>query len=208
MKSAIFKCLVMMFALTMTACSSMKFHPSFTGGTAVQAIPEIVYPTIEVAVPEVELVAEVPAVQQRTIPNVPDALADRAIVHITEAEIKCVSDAIYYEARGEPLQGKAAVAYVVLNRMGHSYFPKTACAVVHQSSRGMYQFSWAKKPSPIRDRAAYAAARQVAIDVMSRQLPNPVGDAIFFRHKAVGGRHGAKQTFRVAIGNHRFFAAI
>ncbi len=46
---------------------------------------------------------------------------------------KCLSEAIYFEARGEPLQGQEAVAQVVMNRVFSGYYPHDVCGVVFQN---------------------------------------------------------------------------
>lgn len=45
---------------------------------------------------------------------------------------------MYYEARGEPRNGKIAVALVTLNRLDSKRYPSTICGVVFQKK----QFSW------------------------------------------------------------------
>ncbi len=45
---------------------------------------------------------------------------------------KCLTEAIYFEARGEPVRGQIAVAQVVLNRVFSGYYPSTVCGVVYQ----------------------------------------------------------------------------
>ena len=57
-------------------------------------------------------------------------------------EILCLTVAIYYEARGEPIEGQAAVAQVILNRVQHPDFPDDACAVVFEPD----QFSFVDDP--------------------------------------------------------------
>ena len=47
---------------------------------------------------------------------------------------KCLTDAIYFEARGEAVRGQIAVAQVVLNRAFSGYYPSTVCGVVYQNS--------------------------------------------------------------------------
>jgi len=54
------------------------------------------------------------------------------------AQLKCMKDVIYFEARGEGYAGKAAVANVVLNRAKSTAYPRDVCAVVYQNR----QFSW------------------------------------------------------------------
>ena len=46
----------------------------------------------------------------------------------------CLTQAVYYEAGFEPLEGRRAVAQVVLNRMRHPAFPKSVCGVVYQGA--------------------------------------------------------------------------
>ncbi len=47
---------------------------------------------------------------------------------------RCLTDAIYFEARGEAVRGQIAVAQVVLNRAFSGYYPTTVCGVVYQNS--------------------------------------------------------------------------
>lgn len=51
-----------------------------------------------------------------------------------DPEIWCLAEAVYFEAKGEPLSGKIAVAQVVLNRVNSPQFPNTVCGVVYQPS--------------------------------------------------------------------------
>jgi len=41
----------------------------------------------------------------------------------------CVASAIYFEARGEPIEGQAAVAWVIYHRTAAQQYPDTACGV-------------------------------------------------------------------------------
>ena len=55
----------------------------------------------------------------------------------------CLTQAVYYEAGFEPIEGRRAVAQVVLNRMRHPAFPKSVCGVVYQrNSAPVCQFSF------------------------------------------------------------------
>ena len=88
----------------------------------------------------------------------------------SEAEIKCMADAIYFEARGEPEQGRLAVAQVVLNRVKNPAYPKTICGVVYQNRYHRYacQFSFACDgiADVVTDRASWADALQMARNVI------------------------------------------
>lgn len=60
-------------------------------------------------------------------------------------EGRCLAQAVYFEARSEPLEGQLAVAQVVLNRAGKPNYPDTICGVVFQNEalRHRCQFSFA-----------------------------------------------------------------
>lgn len=81
-------------------------------------------------------------------------------------DLRCLTEAVYFEARGEPAAGQAAVAQVVLNRRGARGFPKTVCGVIYESRRaGRCQFSFACDGSltrGINDPAAWLRAETVA----------------------------------------------
>ena len=80
-------------------------------------------------------------------------------------ERRCLAEAIYFESRGEPLEGQVAVAEVVLNRVDDRQFPQTVCGVTNQgagSGRGC-QFSYAcDGRSDVMKSAGAAAPRREA----------------------------------------------
>ena len=50
-------------------------------------------------------------------------------------EIECLTQAVYYEARGESAQGQFAVAQVVMNRVRHRAFPNSVWNRLHSSGK-------------------------------------------------------------------------
>lgn len=60
-------------------------------------------------------------------------------------QARCLAQAVYFEARSEPLEGQLAVAQVVLNRVENPRYPSTICGVVFQNEqmRHRCQFSFA-----------------------------------------------------------------
>jgi spore germination cell wall hydrolase CwlJ-like protein len=101
-----------------------------------------------------------------------------------QAATTCLTQAVYYEAGFEPLEGAQAVAQVVLNRVRHPIFPKTVCGVVYQGAdlKTGCQFSFAcdgslkRTPSP----AAWARARRVAQAALSGFVMASVGEATHY----------------------------
>jgi spore germination cell wall hydrolase CwlJ-like protein len=104
-------------------------------------------------------------------------LADQA------RQMDCLSQAVYYEARGESAAGQAAVAQVVLNRVRHPAFPKSVCAVVYQGVEDhSCQFSFACDGSTRepREPLAWRRAQSIAAKAMSGYVMVQVGTATHF----------------------------
>ncbi len=55
------------------------------------------------------------------------------------ADLECLTYTLYFEARGESINGQRAVADVVLNRKASRQFPNTICGVTHQGGSNRYQ---------------------------------------------------------------------
>ena len=66
------------------------------------------------------------------------------------ADLQCLTEAIYYEAKTQTVQGQLAVAQVVLNRRKSPAFPQSVCAVVYQKQGARCQFSWACNAKTLR----------------------------------------------------------
>ena len=82
--------------------------------------------------------------------------------------LRCLTEAVYYEAAFEPLAGQEAVAQTVLNRLRHAGYPKSICGVIYEGaarSTGC-QFSFtcdgalAREPNPVLWTNAQAVARR------------------------------------------------
>lgn len=58
-----------------------------------------------------------------------------------QLQTKCMAEAVYQEARGEPYKGKLAVGQVIMNRTKNPRFPNTVCDVIFQK----HQFPWTKQ---------------------------------------------------------------
>ena len=125
------------------------------------------------------------------------------------SELDCLTQAVYFEARGETPRGQAAVAQVVLNRVKHPAFPKTVCAVVFQGAarRTGCQFSFACDGSMRRSReaAAWNRARQVASRALSGVALPEVGAATHFHTTHVSPDWGPKMRRVAQVGLHVFY---
>jgi len=84
-------------------------------------------------------------------------------------ELECLAENVYYEARGEPVDGQYAVAEVTLNRTHALNFPHTICEVVHEARwdpahrRMIADFSWTELGEQYpADGIAWKQAKKVA----------------------------------------------
>lgn len=122
------------------------------------------------------------------------------------AEQQCLTEAIYFEARGESLRGQFAVAEVILNRRDNGAYPGTVCAVVHQRGAGSCQFSYVcTGKRSMSDAASKARAERIArlmLDGAPRQL---TAGATHFHTTGVNPSWARAFPRTAAIGAHLFY---
>ena len=127
----------------------------------------------------------------------------------SSSEDHCLAQAIYFEARGEPVEGQIAVGEVILNRVDDAHYPSTICGVVFQNERWRHrcQFSFAcdgLSDEPL-ERDAWMMARRIANLVKARLVPDNSGEATHYHATYVSPKwkHGLEQT--VQLGRHVFY---
>jgi len=117
----------------------------------------------------------------------------------------CLATAVYFESRGESLEGQLAVAQVVMNRAASGRYPASWCEVVKQKA----QFSFVHRGTwpPIRDiecwRKAEAIAR-IAIGNAATVIPN---DVLWYHADYVSPSWGSRLDEVEQIGAHIFYRA-
>lgn len=120
----------------------------------------------------------------------------------------CLTQAVYYEAGFEPLEGRRAVAQVVLNRMRHPAFPKSICGVVYQGAGSRTcQFTFVCDGALYRRPAADAwrEAEKVARAALSGYVETSVGEATHYHADYVAPRWAPMLAKVAAIGQHIFY---
>lgn len=114
-------------------------------------------------------------------------------------EHACLATAVYFEARGEPLEGQLAVAQAILNRAASGRYPNTVCGVVNQPR----QFSYDRSRAP-RAGSDWATAQAIA-HVAARDMWHQVAPKAMSFH-AVHVAPAWRGKTRVAqIGRHIFY---
>jgi spore germination cell wall hydrolase CwlJ-like protein len=126
------------------------------------------------------------------------------------AEHRCLSEALYYEARGEGRTGQQAVAEVVFHRMNAGNYGHSICAVVYEGSfRPGCQFSFTCDGAlhHPREASAWKEAEELAAHILTGEvrLRNATGGAINY-HAAWMNPYWAPTLKKTArIGNHIFY---
>jgi spore germination cell wall hydrolase CwlJ-like protein len=87
---------------------------------------------------------------------------------------KCLTDAIYFEARGEVVTGQIAVAQVVLNRVFSGFYPSTVCGVVYQNAHRhlacQFTFACDGIPDRVTEPEAWTRAKEIARETLDGKL--------------------------------------
>ena len=120
----------------------------------------------------------------------------------------CLTQAVYYEAGYEPIEGRRAVAQVVLNRMRHPAFPKSVCGVVYQGARQpVCQFSFVCDGSLYRRPAlgAWKEAERVAVAALDGFVERSVGAATHYHADYVAPYWAPRLAKLSQIGAHIFY---
>jgi N-acetylmuramoyl-L-alanine amidase len=131
-----------------------------------------------------------------------ELVADHASAQTSDAQQECLAGAVYFESKGEPLQGQLSVAEVILNRARSGRFPASACGVVKQ--RGQFSFiRGGRFPAIARTSLAWKRAVAIAHIAVQDLADGPAPRALFFHAKRVSPRW--RLTRVAAVGNHIFY---
>ena len=120
----------------------------------------------------------------------------------------CLTQAVYYEAGYEPIEGRRAVAQVVLNRMRHPAYPKSVCGVVYQrNSTPVCQFSFVCDGSLLRQPAAgpWREAEDVARAALAGYVERSIGSATHYHADYVAPRWAPMLAKVAKLGVHIFY---
>lgn len=135
------------------------------------------------------------------------ALVDRYASNAPlDEETNCLATAVYFEARGESLDGQLAVARVVMNRASSGRYPPDWCGVVKQPA----QFSFVRNgqfPAIDTSSDAWAKAQGVTRLAIANVMPALPTDVLWYHadYVAPNWRHSLREVEQ--IGAHIFYRA-
>ncbi len=128
-------------------------------------------------------------------------------VELDAKQTNCLAHVVYHEARGEPVMGQTAVAYVVLNRVAHKRYPDTICEVVYQK----WQFTDVEKTKPNHNSEAWKTAAEIAAFTQVGLIDDQTNGATMYHNPvtAPNPRWNFQKLSLVGnLKNHRFFREI
>lgn len=160
-------------------------------------------PQLDAAIPDDEMLAESDAERPivRSLGELVEKISALPSIDLDE-EMRCLAVAVYYESKGEPLEGQLAVAQVILNRRDSGRFASSVCGVVYQ--RGQFSFTWDKRPDRPANSEMWRTAQAIAVIAATDDWREIVPQATHFHARRVSP--GWNRLQRVsAVGNHVFY---
>jgi spore germination cell wall hydrolase CwlJ-like protein len=139
------------------------------------------------------------------------AESSQITVAVRERQLGCLAKNIYYEAGGEPFEGKVAVAQVTMNRVESGHFPDDVCRTIYQKNviyeKVVCQFSWAcDRDSGTRppNNANYRESMEVAKKVLLEEFRLPaLKEAMYYHADYINPNWRREKVAK--IGRHIFY---
>jgi len=182
-------------------------QPAAPAVVAAETVPQLV-PAIIPAFPPAAQPQAAPDEDQvlpqahRNQPSLADLVYENSASTTPDEESECLARAVYWESKGEPLEGQLAVARVIINRAQSGRFAPTLCGVVRQRS----QFSFVHGgniPAPPQGSRDWQTAVAIARIAQENLADCAAEQALFFHARYV---HPAWHLTRVAeLGHHIFY---
>jgi N-acetylmuramoyl-L-alanine amidase len=147
--------------------------------------------------------APAPAPVATKAANLAQLVALQTIPQTLDREAECLAASVYFESKGEPLEGQLAVAEVVINRAeSGGRFPPSICKVVFQ--KGQFHFVRGGGFPPIaKNSRAWREAVAIAQIAMNEAWESRASKAMFFHATRVSPRWN--KTRVAQLGNHVFY---
>jgi spore germination cell wall hydrolase CwlJ-like protein len=135
-----------------------------------------------------------------------EQVATAARVETDDREQDCLASAVYFEARGEPIQGQLAVADVVLNRVASTRYPNTICEVVEQPMQFSFVNATGRIPEANRSSEAWLTAVAIARIAQAGTVRAVDSDVLWYHADYVHPSWGRRLARQDKIGLHIFYS--
>jgi len=135
------------------------------------------------------------------------ALVDKYATNAAlDEQTNCLATAVYFEARGESVEGQLAVAHVVMNRAASGRYPSDWCSVVKQKA----QFSFVRHgefPYADVNSSAWKKAEAIAELAVANIVPSVSSDVLWYHANYVAPSWRRNLQEVQQIGAHIFYRA-
>ena len=124
-------------------------------------------------------------------------------------QMSCLAEALYFEARGEPIKGQLAVGEVILNRVEDTRYPSSICKVINQGTgrRFACQFTYTcdGKLETVHERKPYEMALKIAKILMTTHDRRLTRGSTHYHSNYVNPRWSKKFERVAKFGRHIFY---
>ena len=130
-------------------------------------------------------------------------------------QLDCLTQNIYFEARGESIIGQLAVGLVTLNRVADVRWPNTVCSVTKQANRdnngnpllNQCQFSWYcdGQSDIVPDNPAAQLARDISFLLLTQDIVDFTKGSNYFHATYVNPTWTNNMENTIVVGNHIFY---
>ena len=124
-------------------------------------------------------------------------------------QMACLAEALYFEARGEPIKGQLAVGEVILNRVEDTRYPSSICKVINQGTgrRFACQFTYTcdGKLETVHERKPYEMALKIAKVLMTTHDRKMTRGSTHYHSNYVNPKWSKKFERVAKFGRHIFY---
>ena len=127
----------------------------------------------------------------------------------SDKQMSCLAEALYFEARGEPIKGQLAVGEVILNRVEDARYPSSICRVVNQGTgrRFACQFTYTcdGKLETVHERNPYEISLKIAKILMTTHDRKLTRGSTHYHSNYVDPKWSKKFERVAKFGRHIFY---
>jgi spore germination cell wall hydrolase CwlJ-like protein len=127
----------------------------------------------------------------------------------SDKQMSCLAEALYFEARGEPIEGQLAVGEVILNRVEDTRYPSSICKVVNQGTgrRFACQFTYTcdGKLETVHERKPYEMALKIAKILLTTHERKLTRGSTHYHSNYVNPKWSKKFERVAKFGRHIFY---
>ena len=128
-------------------------------------------------------------------------------IHVSEADVHCISLAIFTEANTQPLEAKLGVLFTIINRVRSGKFGKDACEVTFSKGQFIGIQDMMKVNEKNIDKAALLKTKLLVVDTLFfKKYANPVGNTTYYFHDdSINMQHIWEKKKVVKLGRMEFY---